>query len=391
LRQDEVSSGSIGFIEKYAIQYYTTTLLYVAFHAINYYMQKPFYFFAFIVLFPFLGKLMPKDDMQITNAKYHNKNIYHALPLASCVIANFLTIAYLCLHFPYLQYTGIEYFMAVFSTVLLITPSIDASHELIHRPEFFFRVIGFLNMTVFWFNVYPIEHLYLHHKYVGTEKDPITSKKNYSLFFYIIRAYFSAHKFVFQYSKLIFLGCVALNLAYLSAIYLHGVSEYGSYELAWDKLHFFIWLGFGGFIGLEIIEYIEHYGLIFREDIDKKAINELSSWNTDGNIIHNWMIFRFQRHSDHHMNAYKYFSTLELNDKMPKFPITFNEGLYLSFISPLWYYLMNPFVAEQLENKKVDPSHIKFVYFIRQLVFIVVIGVCAYFYHLTVSQPALPL
>jgi len=60
----------------------------------------------------------------------------------------------------------------------LISPSIDASHELIHRPDFIFRAIGYVNMALFQFTVYPIEHLYLHHKYVGTSKDPITSPKD---------------------------------------------------------------------------------------------------------------------------------------------------------------------------------------------------------------------
>jgi alkane 1-monooxygenase len=198
---------------------------------------------------------------------------------------------------------------------------------------------------VFLFNVYPIEHIYLHHKYVGTDKDPITSKKNYSLFPYIVRAYFSAHKFVFNYSKSIFLGCISLNAAYLFGIYFTGLAEYGGDSaLAFEKLSFFLWLSFGGFMGIETIEYIEHYGLIFREGIDKKAINELSSWNSDENMLQNWMVFRFQRHSDHHMNAYKYFTTLELTDKMPRFPFTFGEGFYLASISPLWYYIMNPFV-----------------------------------------------
>jgi hypothetical protein len=196
---------------------------------------------------------MPKDDSEVTNAKYHNKNIYHALPLATCVIANFATIVYLCLYFPYLKYSGFESFIAGFSVVLLIAPSIDASHELIHRPEFFFRVIGFLNMTIFFFNVYPIEHLYLHHKYVGTDKDPITSNKNYSLYQYILRAYYSGHKFVYNYNKAIFFGCVSLNLAYIGAIYYHGLVQYGDSGLALDKLLFFVKVGFAGFVGLEII------------------------------------------------------------------------------------------------------------------------------------------
>jgi H+/gluconate symporter-like permease len=99
------------------------------------------------------------------------------------------------------------------------------------------------------------------------------------------------------------------------------------------------------------------------------------------------MIFRFQRHSDHHMNAYKYYTTLDLNEKMPKFPVTFGEAFYLS-LTPLWYYIMNPFVDEVLEGKKVNPSHIKFVNFLRHSVFVMVIGIVVLVYHKTVSPLA---
>jgi alkane 1-monooxygenase len=242
-------------------------------------------------------------------------------------------------------------------------------------------------MTIFLFNVYPTEHVYLHHKYVGTSKDPITCRKNLNLYYYTLRAYFSGHKFVYSYNKAIFLGCISLNAAYLAAIYYTGLISYGDSSLALQKLFFFIQIGLGGFIFLEIIEYIEHYGLIVREDVDKKSINELSSWNADGNMIHNWMIFRFQRHSDHHMNAYKYFTTLELTEKMPKFPITFYEGTFLALIPPLWYYLMDPYVDEQLLNKNVEKSHIKFTNFVRHSVFVVLSCASAYLYYVSVLQP----
>ncbi len=101
------------------------------------------------------------------------------------------------------------------------SPSIDAAHELIHRPENHFKILGFLNMTVYLFNAYPIEHLYLHHKYVGSEKDPITSKKNRSYYTFVFNAYFSAYRFLFSYSKKIFVGCVSLTILYLSSIYFY--------------------------------------------------------------------------------------------------------------------------------------------------------------------------
>lgn len=81
-------------------------------------------------------------------------------------------------------------------------------------------------MTMFFFNVYPFEHVYLHHKEVGTERDPITSKKGQTIFSYVPKAYFSAHKFVFNYSKPIFFICISLNIAYALAIYSYAASKY---------------------------------------------------------------------------------------------------------------------------------------------------------------------
>lgn len=129
---------------------------------------------------------------------------------------------------------------------------------------------------------------------------------------------------MYSYSKAIFFGCISLYAAYLASIYYYSsiiLKEADSF--VWEKIGFLLNIGFGGFLVLEQIEYIEHYGLIYRNDKDKKEINELSSWNTDVNMLYNWIVFRFQRHSDHHMNAYKYFTTLEYTTKMPKYPLTF--------------------------------------------------------------------
>jgi len=37
----------------------------------------------------------------------------------------------------------------------MMTPSIDAAHELIHRHETILRALGFTNMALFQFSVYP--------------------------------------------------------------------------------------------------------------------------------------------------------------------------------------------------------------------------------------------
>jgi hypothetical protein len=46
------------------------------------------------------------------------------------------------------------------------------------------------------------------------------------------------------------------------------------------------------------------------------------------------------------MNAYKIFTSLELTEKMPKFPFGFGDGFNIALIPPLWYFIMNPFVDQ---------------------------------------------
>lgn len=162
------------------------------------------------------------------------------------------------------------------------------------------------------------------------------------------------------------------NWTYLLGLFYFAYRESYNLEIALAKVGFFIVVGLVGFSMMQAVEYIEHYGLVYRENVDEKQINEISSWNSEENIIFNWLIFRFQRHSDHHMNAYKIFTTLELNEKMPRFPFSFVEGVYLAFIPPLWYYIMNPFVDEVLSKKPVTKQHKRLTKYIKEVIYLAV-------------------
>lgn len=82
---------------------------------------------------------------------------------------------------------------------------------------------------------------------------------------------------------------------------------------------------------------------------------------------------------------------MELTEKMPRLPFTFAEAIHLALISPLWYYAMNPFVDEQLENKKVEASHIKFIKIIRPFITFSLVGFCVFLYYKTAAQATFPL
>ena len=84
-------------------------------------------------------------------------------------------------------------------------------------------------MAVLQFSVYPIEHIYLHHKMVGSKGDPITSPKNKHFYQYTIQAMISAHKFVFGWSKKAFAVCMLSNLTYLVVLFSYAMSQVGNW------------------------------------------------------------------------------------------------------------------------------------------------------------------
>ena len=113
--------------------------------------------------------------------------------------------------------------------------------------------MGFVNMALFQFTVYRIEHVYLHHKFVGTSKDPITSPKNQSVYAYTFKAFFSAHKFVFNFSLKAFAVCMLTNWLYLGTMFYFAYREYQDFEMAALKVGFFLIVGFSSYFLFEII------------------------------------------------------------------------------------------------------------------------------------------
>jgi alkane 1-monooxygenase len=71
----------------------------------------------------------------------------------------------------------------------------------------------------------------------------------------------------------------------------------------WRALCFQLSYATVGVFFIELINYTEHYGLLRKKDARGiyEPINEQHSWNAQSSHL----LFRIQRHSDHHMHAYR--------------------------------------------------------------------------------------
>ena len=89
-----------------------------------------------------------------------------------------------------------------------------------------------------------------------------------------------------------------------------------------------------------MINYIEHYGLLRAKDSSGvyESINRYHSWNS----ISSPMLFRIQRHSDHHAHAFRPYQILRRFDDAPYIPFEYMQTTFLIVCPPLWFALMNP-------------------------------------------------
>ncbi|MCC2279824.1 alkane 1-monooxygenase [Streptomyces sp. ET3-23] len=93
---------------------------------------------------------------------------------------------------------------------------------------------------------------------------------------------------------------------------------------------------------LEAGAYLEHYGLLRQRRADGRYERPGygHSWNSDA-IVSSALLFRAQRHSDHHVNPLRPYPQLRHVDA-PQLPAGFVTMIVLAWIPPLWRRVMDP-------------------------------------------------
>ncbi len=96
-----------------------------------------------------------------------------------------------------------------------------------------------------------------------------------------------------------------------------------------------------GFVLLETVNYIEHYGLLRLKTKSGRyeRVKEIHSWNSN-HIIGRIVLYELTRHSDHHYRTSKKYQILDCHDESPQMPYGYPTSMVLSLIPPLWFSIM---------------------------------------------------
>ena len=112
--------------------------------------------------------------------------------------------------------------------------------------------------------------------------------------------------------------------------------------LTWQIPVFFFAQSFLAFTLLELVNYVEHYGIMRKEVAPGRyeRVTPIHSWNAS-HLISNFFLFQLQRHSDHHSNAIKRYQVLDHYDKSPQLPAGYPTMIMVALVPPLWFTMMN--------------------------------------------------
>jgi len=248
-----------------------------------------------------------------------------------------------------------EFIGLIFSVgIVLGVNGINVAHELGHRQSTNERFLGkALLLPSFYMHFY-IEHNHGHHLNAATPEDPATARYNQSVYSFwftsTIRQYFSAWKIQ---SKLLknnqqsffsikndMLWYSVFQISYLVTVLLF----FGS-----TVLLFAVLAGIVGFVLLETVNYIEHYGLIRLKTNSGRyeRVKEIHSWNSN-HVIGRIVLYELTRHSDHHYKSSKKYQVLDCHDESPQMPYGYPTSMVLAMVPPLWFGIMNKRVPRNM-------------------------------------------
>ncbi|HVB84979.1 MAG TPA: alkane 1-monooxygenase [Rhodanobacteraceae bacterium] len=226
--------------------------------------------------------------------------------------------------------------------------AINVAHELIHKPGRFEPALGGILLTSVGYPGFKIEHLRGHHVHVSTPRDRSSAPLGMGVWRFLPRALIGNSRAAWM------LEAERLQARGLATCSWHNeLLRWGLLWLAFVLAAFaglglrgmaaFIAIGLIAAATLEVINYVEHYGLERRELAPGRfeRVTHLHSWNASQRYS-NWLLFELQRHSDHHAHARRRYPALLHHADSPQLPVGYATMFVLALIPPLWRRVMDP-------------------------------------------------
>jgi alkane 1-monooxygenase len=225
--------------------------------------------------------------------------------------------------------------------------AINTAHELGHKRASFERWLSKVALAQSGYGHFFIEHNRGHHVRVATPEDPASARLGESFWAFLPRTVVGSlrsawglerqrlgrsNRSAWSWQNDI-LQAWAMTVVLFTAL----TVAFGTVVLPYLLLQAAI-----GFCLLEVVNYLEHYGLLRqkREDGRYERCRAEHSWNSN-NVASNVLLYHLQRHSDHHANPTRRYQSLRHLDEAPQLPTGYAGMIVLAWVPVLWRRVMD--------------------------------------------------
>ncbi|WP_421765489.1 alkane 1-monooxygenase [Ekhidna sp.] len=233
--------------------------------------------------------------------------------------------------------------------------AINNAHELGHRSnrheQFLSKILLMTSLYMHFF----IEHNRGHHRNVATKEDPASSRYGEIIYAFYLRTvkdgWLSAWKlekerlikvkksFWSLHNEMLLFQLIQLGLVLAIGFF-----------LGLQPMFLFVLGAVAGFMQLETVNYIEHYGLQRKMKGDRyERTLPIHSWNSN-HPLGRLVLLELSRHSDHHYMASRPYQVLRHFDESPQMPTGYPGMMLMALVPPIWFKVMHQKIDRYKES-----------------------------------------
>ncbi|WP_144109245.1 alkane 1-monooxygenase [Paraburkholderia sp. BCC1886] len=234
--------------------------------------------------------------------------------------------------------------------------SINTAHELGHKTDRTERWLAKITLAPVGYGHFFVEHNRGHHVRVATPPDPASARFGESFWRFLPRTVFGSIASAWRLEK-------------------HRLERLGKSPWSWrnEVLHSWamtvvLWAAMVALFGktvlpflviqavygaslLEVVNYLEHYGLCRKQLASGRyeRCQPQHSWNSN-RVVTNLFLYQLQRHADHHANPARSYQALRHFQHAPQLPSGYATMIMFAYVPPLWFRVMNPRVIAHYQG-----------------------------------------
>ena len=233
---------------------------------------------------------------------------------------------------------------------------INTAHELGHKKEKVERWLAKIALAQSLYGHFYIEHNRGHHVRVATPEDPASSRVGETVYAFLPRTVVGSLKNAWRLEQPRFKRRDESHWSIRNDV----LNAWLMSVVLWAALLVVFGIGFlpylllqaaVGIVLLEIVNYLEHYGMLRQKEHTGRyeRVRASHSWNSN-NIATNVLLYHLQRHSDHHANPTRRYQALRDVDEAPVLPTGYAGMILLALFPPLWFKVMDPRVLDHFDG-----------------------------------------